>query len=305
MNSRFSSQVLWFQQHKLPKFKRSTVKTMQGHIALYLLPAFASCTLRMLNAQRVNEWLSMDAVSHLSPKSLKNMVGTLTLITGTRFGKKEIRYPLPRLVEKEEEPCFTREEMQAIIENSQGLYKVLYAVASETGMRAGELYGLEITDIDWGRNQLRVRRSVYDGEVQTPKTTNAYRVVDVKPWLLQVIKGYIGERKSGLIFLNKRGHAMRHTTVLRRHFHPLLAKLGIKQCGLHAFRHGRVSQLVQSGVPRDFIKAWIGHGSDAMIEKYLHLYPEYRAAALEKVGSFEPNSPVTSGDSFAESGQVM
>lgn len=33
-------------------------------------------------------------------------------------------------------------------EHSKGLYKVLCAIASETGMRAGELYGLEITDID-------------------------------------------------------------------------------------------------------------------------------------------------------------
>jgi len=305
MNSRFSSQVLWFQQFKLPKFKRSTVKTMQGHIHNYLLPAFCNHTLRMITAQRVNEWLSSDALSHLSPKSLKHVVTTLSLITNVKYGRKEIRYPLPRLVEKQEEPCFTREEMRVIIENSQGLYKVLYAVASETGMRAGELYGLEISDIDWGRNQIRIRRSVFDGEVQTPKTANAYRVVDVKPWLLQLIRGYIGERKVGLIFLNKRGHAMRHTTVLRRHFHPLLRKLGLSKCGLHAFRHGRVSQLVQAGVPRDFIKAWIGHGSDAMVEKYLHLYPEYRSAALEKVRSLQPTPDLHRVDSVAIGAQVM
>ena len=305
MVSRFSSQVLWFQQFKLPKFKRSTVKTMQGHIHNYLLPAFCNHTLGMITAQRVNEWLSSDAVAHLAPKSLKHLVTTLTLITNVRYGKKDIRYPLPRLVEKEEEPCFTRDEMQMIIGASEGLYKVLYATASETGMRAGELYGLEITDVDWGRNQIRVRRSVYDGEVQTPKTANAYRVVDVKPWLLQLIREYVGDRKAGLIFLNKRGHAMRHTTVLRRHFHPLLRKLGVKKCGLHAFRHARVSQLVQAGVPRDFIKAWIGHGSDAMIEKYLHLYPEYRAAALEKVGSLQPTSDLHRVNSVAEGMQVM
>jgi len=98
---------------------------------------------------------------------------------------------------------------------------------------------------------------------------------------------------------------MRHTTVLRRHSHPLLAKLGIKQCGTHPFRHGRVSYLVQSGVPREFIKRWIGHGSDAMIELHLHLYPDYQTAALEKVTSLQPNSSVTSGSSFAESVQVM
>lgn len=304
MASRFSSQVLWFQQYKLPKFKKSTTKTMQGHIALYLLPAFASCTLRMLNAQRVNEWLSSDAVGHLSPKSQKHLVTTLSLITGLKFGRKEIRYPAPKAYQ-EEAACLTPEQMTQTVEHSTGLYKVLYATASETGMRAGELYGLEITDIDWIRNLIHVRRSVFDGEVQSPKSQNAYRVVPVKRWLLDLIKEHIGERKTGLIFLNKRGHAMRHTTVLRRHFHPLLKKLGIPQCGFHSYRHGRVSYLVQSGVPRDFIKRWIGHGSDAMVEKYLHLFPNYQSAALEKVPSLQPTSDLHRVDAVATGEQVM
>lgn len=292
MASRFSSAVLWFQQYKLPKFKKSTTKTMQGHIALYLLPAFASCTLRMINAQRVNEWLSSDAVSHLSPKSRKHLVTTLSLITGTKFGRKEIRYPAPKSYQQEA-ACLTPEQMTQTVQHSTGLYKVLCATAGETGMRAGELYGLEITDVDWIRNQIHVRRRVFDGEVQSPKSQNAYRVVPVKPWLLDLIKQRIGDRKSGLIFLNNRGHAMRHTSVLRRHFHPLLKRLGIRKCGLHAYRHGRVSYLVQSG------------GSDAMIEKYLHLFPNYQAAALEKVPSLQPTPELHRVDSVVNGAQVM
>jgi integrase len=134
------------------------------------------------------------------------------------------------------------------------------------------------------------------------KTMNAYRVVDVAAWVLQIIRQHIGERKMGLVFLNKRGHAMRHTTVLRRHFHPRLHRLGIPQCGFHAFRHGRVSHLVERGVSRDLIKQWIEHGSDKMIELYTHLRRDFRAAELAKVGSL---NPFTSGDFVAESVQVM
>ena len=141
----------------------------------------------------------------------------------------------------------------------------------------------KLSDIDFLRNQIRVRRSVYDGEVQTPKTKNAFRVIDVQPWLIQLIRQHIGSRKSGLVMMNNRNQAFRNTTVLRRRLHPLLAKLGIQQAGMHAFRHGRVSYLVEQGVSRDIIKAWIGHGSDAMIENYLHLRTSYRAAALANV----------------------
>ena len=308
MNSRFSSATLWFQQYKMSKMKQSTVKTMQGHINNYLLPKFAGYTLGMITAEKVNEYLSSDEVSHLSPKSQKHLVTTLCLIAGKKFGRGAIRYPAPKTL-REEEPCRTPEEMQLIIDASAGQDKVIYAVASETGMRAGEIYGLEVTDIDWIRNQIHVRRSVYDGQIQTPKTQNAYRVIDVKPWLLELIKKHIGDRKLGLLFMSGRGHAIRHTTFLRRHLHPLLKKLGIKKSGMHAFRHGRVSYLVEQGVAREIIKAWIGHGSDAMIEKYLHLRTSYRAAALANIPALQPNYPtsfaVSSGSSFAESVQVM
>ena len=40
---------------------------------------------------------------------------------------------------------------------------------------------------------------------------------------------------------------------------------------MHAFRHFRVSFLVESGVPLELIRRWIGHGSDEMLRRYLHL----------------------------------
>lgn len=183
---------------------------------------------------------------------MKHVVTTLSMVIGKRFAPREIRYPSLKM-QREETRCFTPEEMQALIENSEGLYKVLYSIAAETGMRAGELYALEITDVDFIRNQIHVRRSVYDGVVQSPKTQNAYRVIDVQAWLIGLIKQHIGDRKSGLLLVNKRNHAMRNTTVLRRHLHPLLMKLGFQQAGMHAFRHGRVSYLVEQGVQRDII----------------------------------------------------
>jgi hypothetical protein len=37
----------------------------------------------------------------------------------------------------------------------------------------------------------------------------------------------------------------------------MLNMLGIKKAGMHAFRHGQVSYIVEQGVSRDIIKAWI------------------------------------------------
>ena len=43
-------------------------------------------------------------------------------------------------------------------------------VAARTGLRAGELRGLQWADLDFERDQLHVRRSIVRGEVVTPKS---------------------------------------------------------------------------------------------------------------------------------------
>jgi integrase len=126
-------------------------------------------------------------------------------------------------------------------------------------------------------------------------------IVPVKPELIAMIKLHIGDRTRGLIMTNKKGNPFRNTVVLRRHLHPLLHKLGIAQAGMHAFRHGRVSVLVEAGTPRDVIKRRIGHGSDRMIDLYLHLRKEWQEAELAKLPTMIPRS---SGGSLAASSQV-
>jgi integrase len=54
----------------------------------------------------------------------------------------------------------------------------------------------------------------------------------------------------------------------------------LHQVSLHAFRHGRVSFLVENNVPTNVIKQWIGHGSQKMIDLYTHSRPEFHQKVL-------------------------
>lgn len=78
---------------------------------------------------------------------------------------------------------------------------------------------------------------------------------------------------------------LQHPRTLNRVLYPLLKRLGIPQSGTHAFRHGRVSYLVECNTPIETIRAWIGHGSDEMVKLYTHLRPEYRKRILGTIPS--------------------
>jgi integrase len=115
--------------------------------------------------------------------TIRNLVGTLGLVLGKSF--KGIK--LPKQVEaRQEARWFTQEQVQQIVALSEGMYKILFAVAAGTGMRAGELFGLKVEDVDLANSLIHVRRSVWEGSQQAPKTKNAYRKVGIDAELVRM-----------------------------------------------------------------------------------------------------------------------
>ncbi len=278
----FAKRVAWWNVNYLCRQKPSTQRTMKYHVRKYLEPKWTKYPVDCITAERVNEWIG--DLSHLSPLSQKHIVSTLCLILGRQFGRKKITYMSVK-EEQEEAVCYTPEEMSSIISQAQGMWRVLFATAAETGARAGELHGLEVADIDFVRNIIHVRRSVWEGQKQSTKSRNANRAIDVQPGLVTMLKDYLNGRQEGLVFPSKNGKPLRNNNVLRRHLHPTLQALSIREGGMHGFRHGRVSFLVENNTPVDVIKAWIGHGSERMVRLYTHLRPQYRSRVLASIPS--------------------
>ena len=284
----FGKRVNWWLDNYLARQKPSTRKTMSYHVRKYLLPKWKSFPLDEITADGVNEWIGEPELHHLSPTSVKHIVTTLCLILGRWFGRKKINYPAT-LTEEKEPICYTPDQMCCIVKEAHGMWKVLYATATETGARAGELYALEVKDIDFARNIIHIRRAVWEGQRQSAKTRNATRAIDVQPSLIAMLRQYLGGKTEGLVFYSKNGKPLRNNNVLRRQLHPLLERLGIPQGGMHGFRHGRVSFLVENDTPVEVIKAWIGHGSERMVRRYTHLRPMYRSRVLASIPSLIGN----------------
>ena len=289
--------VLTFTQHAeqweesyIKRMKPSNQALLRQVLRRYLLPKWGQVPVDGITAERVNQWIGEREFQHLSPITIRGVVRTLQLALGVRFGRGSIHYPV-RVDEEQETRCFTGAEVAAIIASALGQYRVLFTLAPETGMRAGELYGLRVEDIDFGRNIIHVRRSMWNGLAQAPKNANAYRAVDVQPYVTEMLKQHLAGRETGLVFLSRRKTPLRNCLVLNKHLHPLLRKLNIPRGGMHAFRHFRVSFLVQNETPLEIIKRWIGHGSEEMIRRYTHLHPTYRKEVMARLPVVCPVCP--------------
>jgi integrase len=148
---------------------------------------------------------------------------------------------------------------------------MLYALLAGSGLRVGEALGLEVRHVTPDAKTLSIEQSVFAGVVQAPKTKSAYRQVDLCTSLAEMLKEFIGNRKSGLVLSNQCGEPFLQTNILRRKFHPLLKELGIAKQGFHGARRLRLTWLRKQHTPDDLIRLWLGHSTSGVGDRYSKL----------------------------------
>ena len=150
---------------------------------------------------------------------------------------------------------------------------MFYWLAVETGMRAGELCGLRVCDVDPIRKLLRVRQAVWRGKVQSPKTKNAIREIPIPFQIVDELRTHIGNRIEGFVFTTKNGTPWNADLVLKRH---LRGKLKVTNGHLHMFRHTFATRQLQAGVPVTVVSKILGHGSiSTTLDIYAHVLAEH------------------------------
>jgi len=190
-------------------------------------------------------------------------------------------------------PFLTRRQALRIVELAQEPYKTIYTLAWGTGMRAGEILALTVSDLDFERRTIRVNKSADDRTriIRQPKTRKSVASLPMSSSLELVLQNYIAQHwkqnPSGLLFPNREGTRPRaRKSILKNSLKPILHKLGIpeKHCGLHAFRHGLATELAESCVPITVLQQQMRHADvKTTLRVYAHAIPESQRIAMERV----------------------
>lgn len=158
-----------------------------------------------------------------------------------------------------------------------------------TGLRQGELLGLQWADIDWNSRQLHVRRAWREGAFVEPKTATSYRRVDLpaflvlalKTWRLQCPKG-----EHDLVFPNGAGNPESHANLLQRGFYPALRRAGLRKIRFHDLRHTFASLLLSNGEDVVRVSRLLGHPSpNITLGVYAHMLPKEHYASAERLST--------------------
>ena len=272
---------------RLPQLKESSRYMAPKLIAKYLRPFFGQTPLDNIKTGAVNDWIMELQSKGLKPKTIHNLWKLFRAVMNWHSQQDDEPprkwYPTLPTIPDTEQRWFTQDEIGQIVKAAEGQYKVLFHLAGASAMRAGELFGVHIEDLEMNRGVVHVRRSVWQGQEVSPKTRKAYRDVWIDSATVRMLQEYLGSRTSGRVFQTRSGTPLNDHDVLRDVLHPICGRLKIARGGMHAFRHGRVSHMQQNHVPPDFTKSQVGHSSLRTTSGYTHFADSFKKEIVERL----------------------
>lgn len=167
------------------------------------------------------------------------------------------------------------EEETPIALRDCAIVEVLYA----SGARVAELCGLDLRDIDYERQTIRVLGKG-NKERTIPIGNPAMRAL--KAWLKDGRSGIENKLSESAVFLGARGKRIDQRTVRTVVYIALGALEGIERMGPHGLRHSAATHLLEGGADLRTVQEILGHASLATTQIYTHVSTERLQKAFKQ-----------------------
>lgn len=219
----------------------------------------------------------------LSPKRINNMLSVLGK-TLRYAAELELIETVPRIKLMKVPPpdidFLDFEELDQLIAAALMEPEALAAVlcASNAGLRAGEIKGLQWGDIDFRNSRLTVQRTIYQGHEGSPKGGRLRRV-EMTSRLVAALKG-VRHLRGLYVFCGADGRPWTRGELDSR-LSRSYKRAKLRKVGWHTLRHTFCSHLAMRGAPARSIQELAGHASLSTTQRYMHLSPSAKREAID------------------------
>ena len=276
--------------------KRMTVKpsTYNNYKRLLIDHIFADIgdkKYTALDKQYINDYIlslmdsgRKDGKGGLSVSMTRDIIKALRAIAKfaqLEYGLKNIcdGITMPRIKKPEAKTLSEgeRRKLEKYLLSNQNLTNICIMLCLYTGLRIGELCGLQWKDIDFRRGCLTVcktvqRISLGNGKtvisIDTPKTDSSVRVVYIPLFIIEMLKKF--RQKPDIFVLSNRIKPTEPRT-LQHKFKRILNNCKIGDISFHALRHTYATMCVEKQFDIKTLSELLGH-SDVKItlNTYVH-----------------------------------
>ncbi len=268
--------------------KKRSIKDDRRILHNRLLPEFGKDLLvRRLSGEKIARY-EARRIGEVSAYTVANELAVLRhmLRLANKWGYLD-RVPLIELPKKPEgrQRYLSKDEIPRLIAacaRSQNRYlDCIVTLAINTGMRKGEIVGLE-----WGRVDLEADDG-FMAKVTLYKTKNGKpRSVPLNHAATQALLALEPDpqHRQGLLFPNGDGRPLS----IRNAFDTAVKRAGLEGFRFHDLRHTAASHMVMRGRSLKDVQEILGHSDFRMTLKYAHLSPAHLRGAVEALDGLTP-----------------
>lgn len=303
---------LW-QAEYLNSVKPRTVDSYKQVIRNHIKPAFGSIRLDKLTPPMIQRFINqLGAGEHpLSPKSIKNVHGIFhvalhrAVLCGYIKSNPADNAVLPKVQKTDIQPMTTA-QISEFLERIKGhRLENLFIVAVFTGMRQGELLGLDWNSVDFEKGVLHVEKQLQrkrDGSNEyvliSPKSGKG-RNITPAPFVMAALErervqqnrrrlqaGPIWQNERNLVFTNEIGGNLKPLTAYKN-FKRIVEAMGLPNLRFHDLRHTYAVTSLCNGDSIKDVQSALGHHAAAFtMDTYLHVTSEMQAASANRMQNF-------------------
>jgi integrase len=250
---------------------------------------WAARKLLSVNAEEVASWQQELLSGGLGPKTTLNCVQLLgSLFKHARRFQwiptnpcEDVRKPRYKVKVR----AFTGVEVATITQAAEEDTALLIRTAASTGLRFGEVAGLEWKQVDLDKGAISVLRQFTHGAWADLKTANSRRRIPLAKELVRQLRLHRLRTPGELVFPGPTGQPIDYHNWRARVWAPLLKKVNVTGT-FHMLRHFFVTALIQSGVNAKVAQTLAGHHSAAFtLDQYADAVPQQLEEAGEKVST--------------------
>lgn len=249
--------------------------------------------------------------------SKKILVDMLEKAVDTNLVLKNVAKQINTVITKEvkkERRVLTKEETKIFLAEAENtFYYDLFIVALETGMRVGELSGLQWADIDFKKKVVHIRHSMtyfsnaqgkYVFELHSAKTNKGLRDIPLTKKAITALRQQYFNKQTiinkgkeplegfeDLVFVTKNNRPTTQFLISEcinctiKRIHKNNPNLAYEKFTPHCFRHTFATRYLEAGVPLKTVSALLGHTQlQLTTDLYMHVTQE---ALFEGVTQYE------------------
>ena len=283
---------LWLTEMQI-QWRKSHSYTVAATLKNYLYPWFGAKEVSSITKADILEFRSSlakvtsRAGKGLSATRINHIMTPLRMILNEAANRFNFSSPYAGIkslkVPRTDVEPFSIVEVKLILSKVRADFRDYYIVRFFTGMRTGEIDGLQWSFVDFERRQILVRQSLVNGELVYTKNDGSFRAIEMSQPVFDALQNQQSITGTGeFVFATRTGSPLSHTNITLRVWHPLLRHLGLRKRRPYQTRHTAATLWLAAGESPEWIALQMGHTTTEML---FRVYSRYVPNLTRRDGS--------------------